>query len=496
MRRFEREAELLGRLQHPGIAQIHEADTDDAGRGPQPFFAMEYVDGVPLTTFAESRKLTRHQRLELFLKICDAMQYAHEHGVVHRDLKPSNVLVTARGEPKILDFGVACTRDVDVRSASVHTSSGQILGTIPYMSPEQISGNPERIDLRSDVYSLGVVLYELLTGRLPLDVVGKPIHEAARSIVEDEPVHPRRRQRELGGDLGTVLIKSLEKAPERRYASVADFAADVRNVLEMRPVNARPPSRIDRLAKFGRRNRSALAIAAIATAALIAVLAVAMRDTTPTVEDRIAAALQGLRATKGAEPDLAARSAAIHELESLATLDLPENAYQVAVTELSLYIRENLPLRKRSGAPEVRIDRTVFHIEDIRMALRALKVLYDRSGLQPEFLNADFSNLNLGDLDLSGLNFSHCVLDGSFLSSSRWRNSAFQHASMRGIAAWNADFTGADFFRADLRDAKLASDDLTDTNLEQADDLGFALCADVTGISPERAARLGCQLAP
>ena len=158
LRRFEYEAEILGRLQHSGIAQIYEAGTADTGSGPQPFFAMELVDGLPLSEHAARHKLPIRARLELFIKVCAAVEHAHQRGVIHRDLKPGNILVTKDGQPKILDFGVARATDADLQATTLQTDIGQILGTIPYMSPEQASGDPSALDTRSDVYALGVVL--------------------------------------------------------------------------------------------------------------------------------------------------------------------------------------------------------------------------------------------------------------------------------------------------------------------------------------------------
>ena len=193
LRRFEHETELLGRLQHPGIAHIYEAGTVDTPSGPQAYFAMEFVRGPAaspapsLVEFAAKNKLGTRQRLELLAKVADAVHYAHQRGIIHRDLKPANILVDDTGQPKILDFGVARATDADVNTVTVQTDVGQIIGTLPYMSPEQAGGDPAQLDTRSDVYSLGVIAYELLAGRLPYKLKTLMLLEAVRVIREDEP---------------------------------------------------------------------------------------------------------------------------------------------------------------------------------------------------------------------------------------------------------------------------------------------------------------------
>ena len=183
LKRFQLEADILARLQHPGIAQVYQADLYEGA----PYFAMELIEGESLTRHARSHNLSIKQRLELFAKVCDAVQHAHQKGVVHRDLKPGNILVTKDGQPKILDFGVARATDGDIQTTTIETDVGQLIGTTPYMSPEQAAGDPGAIDTRSDVYALGVILYELLSGRLPYDLSKKLVHEAVRIIQEDDP---------------------------------------------------------------------------------------------------------------------------------------------------------------------------------------------------------------------------------------------------------------------------------------------------------------------
>jgi len=281
IRRFRQESQLLGRLQHPGIAHIYEASVHNAGDGspPLPFFAMELVRGVPLHRHLEERNLSVRERLALFLQIADAIAYAHQRGIVHRDLKPGNILVTEQGEPKVIDFGIATSVDREARRAqtgqstgqstggstggsgqgqpwtTLQTTPGQLVGTIPYMSPEQFGGDPTAVDVRTDVYSLAVVLYEMLAGRLPHDVRSLSLADAARSVRDDS--HPRLGSliRDCRGDLETIVNKALEKEPGRRYPSVGEFAADIRRYLEHQPISARSPSTLDQLAKFTRRNK-------------------------------------------------------------------------------------------------------------------------------------------------------------------------------------------------------------------------------------------------
>ena len=266
LRRFEYEAEVLGRLDHPGIARIHEAGTFESDSAPRPFLAMERVEGRPLDEHVRTENPDRGARLGLFLAVCDAVQHAHRRGVLHRDLKPSNVLVTPEGRPKILDFGIARPLEAD-RSASLATRPGQLVGTPAYMSPEQVSDDPASLDTRTDVYSLGVVLYELLAGRPPLALDGVSLPEIARRVVEEEPPPLGALDRSLAGDLETIVAKALEKDRERRYAAVSDLAGDVRRFLADEPITARPPTMRYRLSKFVRRNR------ALSVAGLTAVVA-------------------------------------------------------------------------------------------------------------------------------------------------------------------------------------------------------------------------------
>jgi hypothetical protein len=258
--RFEHESQALGRLQHPGIAQIYEAGTADTGFGMQPYFAMELIRGEALRAYAETHQLNTRQRLALMVRICDAVHHAHQRGLIHRDLKPANILVDETGQPKILDFGVARMTGIDAQ-ATRQTSTGEIVGTLSYMSPEQVRADPLELDIRSDVYSLGVMLYELLSGRLPYNVSQRQLPEAVRTIREDDPTTLSSISRNFRGDIETIVGKALEKDKSRRYASAADLAADIQRYLSDEPITARRPSAAYQLGKFARRHRIAVGVA-------------------------------------------------------------------------------------------------------------------------------------------------------------------------------------------------------------------------------------------
>ncbi|MEO0652739.1 MAG: serine/threonine-protein kinase, partial [Planctomycetota bacterium] len=218
-RRFRRESELLARLDHPSIAKIHEVGETATGDGAMPFFVMELVDGADLRRWSEGR--ARRELLGAFVRICEAVDHAHQAGVVHRDLKPENVLVGADGIPKVLDFGVARVVDARLELTTMRTEAGQLIGTLAYMAPEQARGDTDAIDARTDVYALGVMLFELLAGHLPHRIQGRPVAEALRTISEDEPSSLATLDSSLRGDLDVIVAQALEKEPRRRYASAA-----------------------------------------------------------------------------------------------------------------------------------------------------------------------------------------------------------------------------------------------------------------------------------
>jgi tetratricopeptide (TPR) repeat protein len=284
----------LALMNHPNIARVYEAGATSSGR---PYFAMEYVKGVPITEYCDTHRLSTDERLELFCQVCEGVQHAHQRGVIHRDMKPSNVLVMIQDDrvvPKIIDFGVAKATSQRLTERTVFTELGQWIGTPEYMSPEQAEMTGLDIDTRTDVYSLGVVLYELLSGAQPLDPTtlrSGGFDEMRRRIREEEPQRPSTRVsglgddseaaarmrrtdraglvRELQGDLDWIVMKALEKDRTRRYATPMELAEDVRRHLAHQPVEASPPSTVYRLGKFVRRNRVAVAAAATVVAALI-----------------------------------------------------------------------------------------------------------------------------------------------------------------------------------------------------------------------------------
>jgi serine/threonine protein kinase len=296
--RFEAERQALALMDHQNIARVLDAGTTDSGR---PYFVMELVKGVPITKFCDEQHLTSRERLELFIPVCQAIQHAHQKGIIHRDLKPSNVLVAlydGKPVPKVIDFGVAKAIEQRLTERTLFTQLGQVVGTLEYMSPEQAELNQLEIDTRSDIYSLGVLLYELLTGTTPLErqrLRSAAFTEMLRMIREEEPPRPSTRLSASGdklptisaqrktepakltrlvrGELDWIVMKALEKDRARRYETANGFARDIERYLADEPVSACPPSAAYRLGKFLRRHKGPVLAAALVFCALLAGMA-------------------------------------------------------------------------------------------------------------------------------------------------------------------------------------------------------------------------------
>jgi WD40 repeat protein len=298
-RRFANEAHALGKLRHPGIAHVHEAGTYDAAGGPRPFLVMEFIDGPTLPQALAQSTLSLRERIVILHAVAEAVAYAHGQGVIHRDLKPSNIVIDADGRPRILDFGLARLSDAHGDGLTFRTEHGQIMGTLAYMSPEQLSGATDEVSERSDTYALGVILYELLAGRPPHELRGLPLPEAARIVRDEEPSRLGSIDRALRGDLETIAAKAMAKEPRMRYATAHAMAADLQRHLSDEPIVARPPSAMYQWSKFARRNRGLVAgVAAAFGVLIVATIALATfasreRDQRTRADARAAEAIAG-----------------------------------------------------------------------------------------------------------------------------------------------------------------------------------------------------------
>ncbi len=354
MARFEREARVLGMLRHPGIAQIYAAGTARIGDGEAgsggaaiPYFAMELVTGEPLTRYAERAGLETAGRLRLLAEVADAVHHAHTRGVIHRDLKPGNILVDERGRVKVLDFGIARLVGEDENGETQEggptlSRTGQLIGTVSYMSPEQVSGVIDDLDTRSDVYTLGVIGYQLLSGVMPYDTDGRSVIETARVIAEREARPLSAVDSALRGDIATIIGKAMEKDRERRYQSADEFARDIGRLLRDEPISARPPSTAYLLAKFAKRNRPLVIGAGAALVALVL-------GVVGTTWQAVVATREAARADREAELALVAQG----EAEAQAAIAQTARHEAEKRTAIALQINEFLRRMLESADPTV-----------------------------------------------------------------------------------------------------------------------------------------------
>jgi WD40 repeat protein len=336
LRKLKDEAQTLARLRHPGIAEIYFSGTFGEGDTTRPFFVMEYVPNAKsLTKYADDLQLSAKDRVSLFHKACDAVAHGHMKGITHRDLKPGNILVDASGQPKIIDFGIAKSLDVEVASSSVSRTVdyGKHIGTYPYMSPEQIDADPTAIDHRSDVYSLGVVLYELLGGRRPHDLTNKSTDEMCRIIKYEDPRPLTSVDKKIPRDIGVIVGKCLEKSQSRRYSGAADLRDDVRRYLAGDPIAAVPPSSWDSVARLARRHRAAaVAVMGIAASLVVAVVGISLFAVESQVQR--ARATQALAAEKAANAELTEANGNLRRRSYVEALERVEDGFRVG--DLSL----------------------------------------------------------------------------------------------------------------------------------------------------------------
>ena len=386
--RFESERQALALMNHPAIAKVFDAGSTTQGA---PYFVMEYVAGVPITIYCDNHRLSIRERLELFIHVCEGIQHAHQKAIIHRDLKPSNILVMevdGRAAPKIIDFGVAKALTEKLTADTMFTRVGALVGTPEYMSPEQAKSSGEDIDTRTDVYSLGIIFYELLAGAPPIELRKIAYEEFLRRLREDEPPKPSTKIRtqdrirstevarkrltepsalakQMRGELDSIALKALEKDRSRRYGSPSDFAADIRRYVNNEAVLAVPPSGAYRVHKFARRHRTALVTACAFALVLIAAAVVSIRQS-------IRANREAIRANREAAVAEAVNNFLLGDL-------LARNSTTSAVTQ-------DLKLRTVLDRAAERIDDGQFAKQpEVEAAIRnTIAVTYQKLGLFPE----------------------------------------------------------------------------------------------------------------
>jgi tetratricopeptide (TPR) repeat protein len=389
LRRFELERKLLSSLDHPNIARLLDGGTTEDGR---PYFALEYVDGQPIDRYCDAHRLSTRERLVLFRKVCAAVHYAHQNLIVHRDLKPGNVLITSRGEPKLLDFGIAKLLNPELFQSIAVTGPTIRLMTPEYASPEQVRGDP--ITTSSDIYSLGVMLYELLTGRRPYKFKTRLQQEILRIVCEEPPERPStvitradeqpeaegktrrvepstvaetregdvdKLRRRLRGDIDDIVLKAIEKAPARRYASAEQFAEDIHRHLTGEPVIARPPSITYRAGKFVQRNRVKVGAAAgVALALILGLVGTGVQWARAEHARDAAEAAQAEEAAQRAAAEKAQADEAAQRAAAEAAADIAEQSYKDTWDVLTSYITDVhaavAPLPGSVAAREIIVD--------------------------------------------------------------------------------------------------------------------------------------------
>jgi serine/threonine protein kinase len=384
--RFEAERQALALMDHPNIAKVFDGGLTDQGR---PFFAMEYVNGVPITDYCDVHRLELHERLKLFVEVCQAVQHAHQKGIIHRDLKPSNVIVCEyedQAVPKVIDFGLAKAMYQPLTEHTLNTNQGLMIGTPRYMSPEQAEFNNLDIDTRTDVYSLGVILYELFTGTTPLeerDFTGAALQEFLRLIKEEQPIKPSSKLRStetlasiaalrklapvqlcraVRGDLDWIAMKAIEKDRSRRYATASDLARDVDRYLRDEPVEAHGPSAGYRFYKLLRRNRIA-----IMTATLIS---------TTMVAGSIVSTMQAIRATR------AERTAEAAQANEAQQRTIAENQRNAANRARAAEAEQRKEAERRRWQAEANFQKAHGAVDEFFRSVSESKQLND-SALQP-----------------------------------------------------------------------------------------------------------------
>ncbi len=440
--RFEAERQALALMDHPNIAKVLDAGSTDDGR---PYFVMELVKGIPITKFCDDRRLSTRERLELAIPVCKAVQHAHQKGVIHRDIKPSNVLIAlydGKPVPKVIDFGVAKATGPKLTDQTLYTEFGALVGTVEYMSPEQAELNQLDIDTRSDIYSLGVLIYELLTGSTPLQrkrLKQAAVLEVLRLIREEEPprpslristttelpsiaacrnIEPRKLSALVRGELDWIVMKALEKERDRRYETANDFAADVQRYLDDESVRACPPSARYRFRKFARRHKAALMIATAAVALLVAAVVVLLAANHRIALERNAAEREHERA----EANLVKARAAVDDYlttvseNTLLRSTLPglqslrKDLLQSALSYYQGFVRENQEdraLRFELAAATFRVGVITAEIES---PARGLQSLVDARAMFQALADADPSREDYQmELGRCGLRIGHVL---------------------------------------------------------------------------------------